>query len=637
MSAQAGIFYFDRRPIDPELPKQLSASIAEYGPDGCGQHVGPGLVMVHRALHVTPEDPLERQPHVSKRGNVMTWDGRLDNRDDLLLQLWRDLEEDRTDVALAMAIYEKWGAEGFSRLIGDWSLAIWETETRLVTLASDYMGNRPLYVMLTESSLSWSTDLGGLVTSTKRAQDLDQQFIVCFLTLGPPPDLTPYRGVTSLTPGHYLAVSAGTPPRKRRFWDVPSNSIRYQNDESYESHLRCLLQEAVKVRLRAKGQVWAELSGGLDSSAIVCLASRLVNDREVPSMGLRTVSRITDHSVESDERRFIQEVERHCGIRGLHARVDDGSLMPEATWITPATAAAVECETARAIERNDGRVLLSGRLGDTVMGNFSDDCVSLADPLYRLAFREYLTGAVRWSRATRKPFAEVVMDSLLPFLPSSVQHSHEFKRALSYFEGVRSTSRLEINGAFSLQSGVLRDVTQLLPLYKPTTFFGSTPGNARLLRNLHRYSVTRALQSPVQKSTVQYTYPYAHRPLVEFVIAIPPSVHRWAAAPRRLMRRACRGFMPTRILQRFSKGYAEPMVVRDLRRFSTETLNNIDSFELVQRGYVDGTSLRRRLVALSDGSCATVGNVRQILAAEVWLRELSKRATNGLLVSRRAS
>src|SRR5260221_14567326 len=126
MSAQAGIFYFDGRPIDPELPRWLGASIAKYGPDGGGEFVGPGLMMVQRALHVTPEDPLERQPYVSTRGNVMTWDGRLDNREELLLQLSRDLRDDTTDVALAMAAYERWGLEAFPRLVGDWSAVIFD-------------------------------------------------------------------------------------------------------------------------------------------------------------------------------------------------------------------------------------------------------------------------------------------------------------------------------------------------------------------------------------------------------------------------------------------------------------------------------------------------------------------------------
>src|SRR5262245_55427015 len=108
MSAQAGVFYFDRRPVDPSQVSLMGRSLDLYGPDRAGQYVRGGLAMVHRGLFVTPEDPREMQPFVSRRGNVMTWDGRLDNRADLVCQLWHDLSGGTTDVELAMLAYEKW-------------------------------------------------------------------------------------------------------------------------------------------------------------------------------------------------------------------------------------------------------------------------------------------------------------------------------------------------------------------------------------------------------------------------------------------------------------------------------------------------------------------------------------------------
>src|SRR5262245_51168149 len=137
MSGQAGLFFFDGRPIELDVAKRLGDAIDRYGPDARGQFVDRGLVMVHRALHVTPEDPLERQPYASKSGNVITWDGRLDNRDDLLLQLAREVGDDTTDVALAAAAYDKWRDDGLAKLIGDWSLVVWKPRERELVLASD--------------------------------------------------------------------------------------------------------------------------------------------------------------------------------------------------------------------------------------------------------------------------------------------------------------------------------------------------------------------------------------------------------------------------------------------------------------------------------------------------------------------
>jgi asparagine synthetase B (glutamine-hydrolysing) len=105
MSAQAGIFYFDRRPVDPKVVAMMGSSLDDYGPDRAGEYIEPGFAMVHRALHITPEDALEQQPFISRRGKVMTWDGRLDNREEIVAQLWRDLDDDTTDVAIALGAW----------------------------------------------------------------------------------------------------------------------------------------------------------------------------------------------------------------------------------------------------------------------------------------------------------------------------------------------------------------------------------------------------------------------------------------------------------------------------------------------------------------------------------------------------
>jgi asparagine synthase (glutamine-hydrolysing) len=271
MSAQAGMFYFDGRPIDPELPKRLGASIAQYGPDGGGAFVGPGLVMVQRALYVTPEDPRERQPYVSTRGNVMTWDGRLDNRDDLLLQLWMELDaDDTTDVALAMRVFEKWGLDGFAKLIGDWSLTIWQPESRALVCASDYMGVRALYYCHSAESFAWSTDLGSLVDYTGRGGEIEERFMAGFLTFAPSPDLTPYRGVLSVSPAHALSISLSGVPAKKCFWSLGGTRLTYKNADDYGVHLRTVFRESVRARLRAAGPVWAELSGGLQRLRVRC-------------------------------------------------------------------------------------------------------------------------------------------------------------------------------------------------------------------------------------------------------------------------------------------------------------------------------------------------------------------------------
>src|SRR5260370_39165542 len=142
MSVQAGILNFEVRSADEALLGKLSSAIEQFGPDGGNILIDGPLGMVYRAFHTTHESRRERQPHKSGNGIVITWDGRLDNRDELIPQVCRELKGDRTDVAIVLAAYEKWGTDSFRKLVGDWALAIWNPLDQNLVLAPHYVGGR---------------------------------------------------------------------------------------------------------------------------------------------------------------------------------------------------------------------------------------------------------------------------------------------------------------------------------------------------------------------------------------------------------------------------------------------------------------------------------------------------------------
>src|SRR5713226_487943 len=100
MSVQAGIWNPLGEPVNREFLAQMGESLAEYGPDGETTYFDGSVGMLYRPFHTTLDSRVERQPHVSPGGRVITWDGRLDNRDELIPQLCNDMTDDRTDVAI---------------------------------------------------------------------------------------------------------------------------------------------------------------------------------------------------------------------------------------------------------------------------------------------------------------------------------------------------------------------------------------------------------------------------------------------------------------------------------------------------------------------------------------------------------
>src|ERR1044072_7596762 len=260
-----------------------------------------------------------------ERTEVLHWDGRLDNRDELLPRLRDSLQSDTNNAAIARAAYERWDTDGLVHLIGDWSVVIRDRVNRTIVLASDFAGVRPLYYHVRAGRVQWSSRLQSLVEATG-VSELDEQYVAGFLTLGGYPNRTPYKGIYSVPPGHAVCVSSEG-ARVRRFWAMPvGDEIRYGNERRDEEQLRALFRGAVAVRLQTESPVLAELSGVLDSSSVVCMANHLMRSGAVGASSLTGLSFVWRNSLDEP---FIREVESHCGIEGVHISTHDIPLVAE--------------------------------------------------------------------------------------------------------------------------------------------------------------------------------------------------------------------------------------------------------------------------------------------------------------------
>ena len=119
MSVQFGRWNFGGQPPAPDYIEKVCAVLAPYGPDSNERYDKGGVKILYRAFHTTEESHREVQPHISQLGVVITWDGRLDNRKELISELQDSLTALSTDVAIVAAAYEKWGEKCLPKLVGD--------------------------------------------------------------------------------------------------------------------------------------------------------------------------------------------------------------------------------------------------------------------------------------------------------------------------------------------------------------------------------------------------------------------------------------------------------------------------------------------------------------------------------------
>src|SRR5262245_17727262 len=145
MSALGGIYNFNDKPVDERALMSLGSALEDHAPDG-GDAVTSGAVgLVYRAFHTNRESRLERQPLISAHRHILCWDGRLDNRAELISLLATELDHNQSDAAIVMAAYLRWGAECLVRFLGDFALSLWDPDSRTLLLARDAAGPRPLY------------------------------------------------------------------------------------------------------------------------------------------------------------------------------------------------------------------------------------------------------------------------------------------------------------------------------------------------------------------------------------------------------------------------------------------------------------------------------------------------------------
>jgi len=428
MSVQFGRINFDGKAVDPKDLGKVRAVLAPYGPDDEGYICKDNFGILYRALHTMKESRREAQPHVSPSGFILTWDGRLDNRADLIRELPVRLSGESTDVEIVAAACEHWGTDTFAKLIGDWALSIWDERDQSLVLAKDFLGARSLYYSFEKDRVTWCTILDPLVLFADRSCALEEEYIAGLLSFFPATHLTPYVGIHSVIPSSFVRLTKGM-CRTSKYWDFkPRTSLSYRNDAEYEEHFRNALALSVRRRLRSDSPVLAELSGGIDSSSIVCMADVVVARGEAETIRLDTLSYYDDSEPNWNERPYFTKVEDQRGRKGCHIRVSSEDpfnldCLNQGFAATPLGnkrgGEAFEQFTF-CMSSQGNRVLLSGIGGDEVTGGLATPIPELADDLAKARIKMLAQHLRMWALNKREPWFYLLLEAIRRFLPPAL-------------------------------------------------------------------------------------------------------------------------------------------------------------------------------------------------------------------------
>jgi asparagine synthase (glutamine-hydrolysing) len=316
MCGIAGIVRADReQPVSEDALRRMARALRHRGPDGFGLARGAGAGFVSTRLAIF-DIPGGWQPMLGVRGTLLVYNGEVYNHPELRAELARGGRDCATtsDTEVVHALLEREGLAALHRLNGQFALAWWEPAARRLTLVRDRFGVRPLHwSALPGGGIAFGSEAKALFASGEVAPRPDLAGIdEVFTTWGALAPRTAFAGVAQLPPGGVLVWQDGTVAQSR--WWAPDYDATGA-PEPAPGELAELLEDAVRLRLRADVPVGTYLSGGLDSSVVTALA------RRVSAHDLRTFS-VAFHDARYDERPFQQQVAR--ALRTRHHVVEAG-------------------------------------------------------------------------------------------------------------------------------------------------------------------------------------------------------------------------------------------------------------------------------------------------------------------------
>ncbi|WP_158822475.1 asparagine synthetase B [Granulicella sp. S156] len=610
------IIFGIRKPLGASAREEellhLANATERYALDGVTVQVEGRVGMGFQPCHTHLRSELESGPASDAQGNLLVVDGRIDNYRDLCREL--ELDEVYTaDSQLILAAYRQWDEACFSRFVGDWALALWSTRDQVLYLARDHAGARTLYFENKKGTLRWSTYLDSFFTDP-RSLDVDQDYVACYLAAQPLRDLTPHNGIRAILPAHYVAARERTLHQKPHWQWVSKAKTRYQSDQDYEDHFFELFRQSVERRTGPGTPILAQLSGGMDSSSIVCMSDHIRRSQNQSTELLDTISFYDDAEPNWNEKPYFSTVEAKRGKAGTHVRVS--SL--QQTFELPGAEAGMQLlpglDHSR-FEREKGiyeatshqgyRSILSGIGGDEVLGGIPTPLPELADHLVSGELGRLLERTTRWCLIDRSPLL------------------HTLYATANYAFSLYRSPQLDQESVPPWIQDPLRRACRSAGREQFRSGHDRTSSPTAIANGLAWWSIMETLPHifPASLTRLEYRYPFLDKQLVDYLFSIPREQLVRPGRRRSLMRRALAGIVPTEILERRRKAYLIRGPLSALRGTQSKISSLFDSSHIGDRGFVFVPKLQASLEEIAAGrDLRWVHALMRAIAFELWLQ-----------------
>lgn len=592
------------------------------GPDGDGKWISAngqcGLGHVRLAI-IDIESG--KQPICSDDGRyVIVYNGEIYNYIELRDELGADRFRTRSDTEVVLKAYQRWGKDCLTRLRGMFAFAIWDQVEGRLFLARDRFGIKPLYWAETSDGYYFASEIKVLLPFLARrqpnAQALSEYFAFQFC-LG---EKTLMDGTRQLPAAHYAIVSPDAQPKIQRYWEVRYD-IDYEHTEKwFTERLTELVQDSVRMHLRADVEVGSYVSGGVDSSLIAALAREVrpdgpfqvfngrfkdgpAYDESEYAVALAAENRMQIHVADIDEQDFVDH------IANVIWHLDQPTAGP---------GSFPQYMVSRRVRENV-KVVLGGQGGDEIFGGYARYLVAY--------FEQCIKGAIDGTLHSGNFL--VTYESIIPNLETLRQYKpmlQEFWASGLFSERDERYMRL-INRANTfgtiLTQGVIDEQSTLEEFRQ--IFWGKNVGKASYFDLMTHFDFKTLLPALLQVEDrmsmahgVEARVPFLDHPLVEFAATIPADIKFKNGELKRLLKKVFANRLPEVIQNRKDKmGFPVPLNAWIKRGGKAREMvgDVLGSERARNRSYLaKGFALDRVL----DGQGAYGRNLWALLSLELW-------------------
>ena len=610
MCGISGILSYDRK-YNREDILRMNKMLSHRGPDDEGTYFDDFIGLGHRRLSIIDLSKAGHQPMSDESERYwIIFNGEVYN----YLEIREELVEkgyefhSNTDTEVILKSYIEWGVDCLKKFNGMWAFALWDKEKKELFCARDRFGVKPFYYYHEDGYFVFASEIKAILEAEGILREPNYERILQYL--GNYPLLenksTFFNDIFQLPASHYALIKKDE-IKIERYWDIEKKSV--EGVDAKERFLE-LFKDSISLRLRSDVPVGTCLSGGLDSSSIVCVLNKMID----PTKQKTFSSCFEDKRF--DEREYIEEVVKATSVTPFYTFPDINHIYPQIEKIVwhqdepfDSTSIFAQWSVMELAKKNGVIVLLDGQGSDEALAGYIPykwflllDSFNNKNPVYLLKNSLGLFKSLKdYKNYTNRSYYKILKRLVASKFISKekVKSSRSYYLKREFIDKYKDNLKLNYTHKFNskLENKLYHDV-----------YYSALP---RLLQYEDRDSMAFSLESRV---------PFLDYRFVEFIFSLPVSNKIKNGWTKYILRKSMKDILPEKIRCRKDKmGFVTPQDMW-LATIKDKVKDIFNSKEFLQRPYIDSNGVSELLEKYYGGDYSLSNTVWKLYCIEIWMR-----------------